>query len=144
MGRPSRLLRPRVIVYAAALSGLVSALVLVGVRRPAAEVTVLRGLGAPFSVTGPQVVNQLRLKVTNRSDKTRHFDVQVIDFPDAQVVAPELPLSVPPAEQATANLFVTAPASAIRGAKHVRLRVGDSREFQTVDYTLMGPQRETP
>jgi cytochrome c oxidase accessory protein FixG len=143
-GRPSRLLRPRVIVYAAALSGLVSALVLVGVRRPAAEVTVLRGLGAPFSVTGPQVVNQLRLKVANRSDKTRHFDVQVIDFPDAQVVAPELPLSVPPAEQATANLFVTAPARAIRGAKHVRLRVGDSREFQTVDYTLMGPQRETP
>ncbi|RYZ02428.1 MAG: cytochrome c oxidase accessory protein CcoG [Myxococcales bacterium] len=143
-GRATRLLRPRVIVYALVLVGLLSALVFVGKRRPEAEVTVLRGVGAPFSVTGQQVVNQLRLKVTNRSEESRRFSVRLIDFPDARVIAPELPLLVAPTEQGAASFFVAVPADAIRGARHVRLRVGDEHEFQTVEYTLMGPQGDTP
>jgi cytochrome c oxidase accessory protein FixG len=142
-GEPARLLRPRVAIYALVLLGLVVTLVLTGERRPQAEVTILRGLGAPFSVTGQQVVNQLRLKVRNRSEQPRRFDVRIVDLPEAQLIAPELPLQVAPSEQAAASFFVTAPLGALHGSKRVRLRVGDEQQFETVEYTLLGPQGDS-
>lgn len=143
-GQPARLLRPRVAIYAVVLFGLLTALVLATRRSPKAEITLLRGLGAPFTVAGPLVVNQLRLKVTNRSSEAREVHVAVADFPDARLIAPELPLVVAPAEQASASFFVTAPVTSIRGTRHVRLRIGDARDYQTIDYTLLGPQGDTP
>lgn len=139
-GEPVRVLRPRVIIYAAILLGLLVALVVTGQRRPSAEITVLRGLGAPFTVAGNQVVNQLRLKVTNRSEEPRRFEVTLLDFPEAQVIAPELPLRLAPSAQGAASFFVTAPRQLIVGQKAVRLRVGSPDAFETVDYTLLGPQ----
>ncbi len=142
-GEKPRLLRTRVVLYALVLAGLVVALVLGGGSTPQAEITILRGVGAPFTVTGQQVVNQLRLKVTNRSEQTRAFDVSLLNVPEARLVAPELPLRVGPSEQATANFFVTAPLSVVAGQRRVQLRVGDARDAQTVVYTLLGPQGET-
>jgi cytochrome c oxidase accessory protein FixG len=142
-GVPTRLLRPRVAIYGVVLLGLLGALVLVGERAPRAEVTILRGLGAPFTTTGNQVVNQLRLKVANRSDKTRRFAVQVVDLPEASLIAPELPLVVASEAQGSASFFVMAPLSAVRGHRRVRLRVGDDAVAQTVEYTLLGPEGDT-
>jgi len=133
-------LRPRVVIYALVLAGAVGALLLVGRARPSAEVTILRGLGAPFSVTGDDVVNQLRLKVTNRSDKPRNFSVTVVDFPQAKLVAAELPLRLAPSDQGTASFFVMTPRSALHGSRHVQLRVGDATSAELVSYTLLGPE----
>jgi cytochrome c oxidase accessory protein FixG len=143
-GAQTKLLRPRVAIYGLVLVGLLAVLTLTGKRRPEAEITVLRGLGAPFTVTGDRVVNQLRLKVNNRSAAARHFRVTVLDFPEASLVAPELPLVVGADEQGSASFFITAPSSALRGARQVRFRIGDARDFQTVDYALLGPQGNTP
>lgn len=139
-GKSVRLLRARVVLYALALLGLVAALLLLGSSSPAAEVTVLRGLGAPFQVNGDDVVNQLRLKVRNRSEKPASFGLTLVGMPEARVVAAELPLVVPAAEQAVANVFVVAPRSALRGSRRVQLRVGDGAQAQLVPYTLLGPQ----
>lgn len=143
-GARTKLLRPRVAIYGLVLVGLLAALTLTGKGRPEAEITVLRGLGAPFTVTGDRVVNQLRLKVDNRSEASRRFGVTLLDFPEASLIAPELPLVVAPDEQASASFFVTAPSRALRGVRHVRLRIGDVRDFQTVDYALLGPQGNIP
>lgn len=143
-GAQTKLLRPRVAIYGLVLVGLLAMLTFTGKRRPEAEITVLRGLGAPFTVTGDRVVNQLRLKVNNRSEAARHFRVTVLDFPEASLVAPELPLVVAADEQGSASFFVTAPSSALHGVRHVRFRIGDARDFQTVDYALLGPQGNTP
>jgi cytochrome c oxidase accessory protein FixG len=139
-GTPTSKLRPRVVIYAVVLGGLLSALVLIGRARPTAEVTILRGLGAPFSVSGDEVVNQLRLKVRNRSEKTRDFSVEILDLPEAKLVAPELPLHIAPGEQASANFFVMAPKNAVRGSHHVKLRVGEPSAAEVVSYTLLGPE----
>lgn len=139
-GKSVRLVRARVVIYALALLGLVSALVLLGGSSPAAEVTVLRGLGAPFQVNGDEVINQLRLKVRNRSEASAGFGLALVDMPEARVVAAELPLVVPASEQAVANVFVVAPRSALRGSRRVQLRVSDGTHEQLVPYTLLGPQ----
>jgi cytochrome c oxidase accessory protein FixG len=139
-GKPTSLLRVRVVIYALALAGLVTALLLLGGSNASAEVTVLRGLGAPFQVNGDEVVNQLRLKVRNRSEKPGRYGVELVGMPDARVVAAELPLLVPASEQAVANVFVVAPRSAIPGSRHIQLRVSDGAHAQLVPYTLLGPQ----
>ncbi len=138
-GSPPRLLRLRVVIYGLILIGLTAALVLLGGKSDASEVTLLRGQGAPFSESGDQVINQLRLKVRNRTDKPQRFAVQIVDFPAAKIVAPELPLAVAPAQQAVAPFFVVAPRSEVHGTRRVQIRVSDGHEAQLVPYTLLGP-----
>jgi cytochrome c oxidase accessory protein FixG len=142
-GKKAAWLRPRVIIYAIALVGLVSALFWLGSGQKPAEITVLRGLGAPFSVSGNEVVNQLRLKVRNRSEAPSTFSVSVSGMPEARLVAPELPLTVPASEQAVANFFVIVPRSALHGSRRVELRVGSGASWQVVSYTLLGPEGDT-
>jgi cytochrome c oxidase accessory protein FixG len=139
-GEQARLLRPRVIIYALALVGLVAALLLLGSKSPTAEVTILRGLGAPFQANGDEVINQLRLKVRNRSEATARFPLELIGMPEARVVSAELPLVVPASEQAVATVFVVAPRWALRGSRRIQLRVGTGEQATLVTYTLIGPQ----
>jgi cytochrome c oxidase accessory protein FixG len=133
-------LRPRVVIYAVVLLGLLTSLVSLAGARPSAEVTVLRGLGAPFSVSGDEVINQLRLKVRNRGEKPRRFGVTLLGMPEAKLVAAELPLRVEASEQAAVSFFVVAPRSALQGSRRVQLRVGDAMGSELVSYTLLGPQ----
>jgi cytochrome c oxidase accessory protein FixG len=141
-GTKTALLRPRVAIYAMALVGLVSALALLSGRQNPAEITILRGLGAPFSVSGDEVVNQLRLKVRNRSEAPSSFNVTLKGLPEARLVAPELPLTVPASEQAVASFFVILPRAALHGSRRIELRVGSGQSWQVVPYTLLGPEGE--
>jgi cytochrome c oxidase accessory protein FixG len=143
-GEPTSKLRLRVVIYGLALLGLLAALLLLGNSRPSAEVTILRGLGAPFSVSGDDVVNQLRLKVANRGAKPRDFAVTLVDLPEAKLIAPELPLRVAAAEQGIASFFVVVPRAKLHGSRHVRLRVGDTTSTELIPYTLLGPESDTP
>ncbi len=133
------LLRPRVAIYSFVLIGMLVALGLVGGRRPSADVTILRGLGAPFTQSGAEVINQLRLKVQNRSDVEQAFRVELVGLPEARLVAPELPLLVPAGEQRATSFFVVLPHSSVRGQKRVQLRIAGGAEAQLVPYTLLGP-----
>jgi cytochrome c oxidase accessory protein FixG len=142
-GAKTAWLRPRIVIYGIALVGLVSALLWVGGAQKAAEITILRGLGAPFSVSGDEVINQLRLKVRNRSEAPSSFGVEVSGMPQARLVAPELPLTVPASEQAVANFFVIVPRAALHGSQRVELRVGSGQSWQVVSYTLLGPEGDT-
>ncbi len=141
-GQRTSSLRPRVVIYALALLGLLTALLLAGGKATTADVTILRGLGAPFTQNGNQVINQLRLKVQNRSEATQRFRVEVLGLADATVIAPELPLEVGAGEQASASFFVTAPSSSLHGKKRVQLRVSDGHASQLITYTLLGPEAE--
>lgn len=139
-GAPPSFIRPRIAIYAAVLLLLLAALSFAASDPRTADVTVLRGLGAPFSRSGQQVANQLRLKVQNRSDSAQSFRVEVLDMPRARVIGPELPLRVAAGEQGSVSFFVTAPSSEVPGQKRIRLRVTDGQTEQLVDYTLLGPQ----
>ncbi len=139
-GAKTPILRARVGIYAVVLAGLVAALLLLGRGRNGAEITILRGLGAPFSVSGDEIINQLRLKVRNRSNETNDFQVTVVGLPQARLVAPELPLKVPASEQAAASFFVIVPRAELHGSRRIELRVGSGQNWQLIPYTLLGPE----
>jgi cytochrome c oxidase accessory protein FixG len=134
-------LRPRVLVYLTILVGLLVGLAVTASTTRAAEVTLLRGIGAPFEIQDGLVTNQLRVKIQNRSDEERHFRLELLDVPGARLVTPEFPLPVPAGERRTTSVFVRIPpASLVDGRRAIRLRVSDELGFsEEVGYGLLGP-----
>ncbi len=134
-------LRPRVMTYAIILAGLVVALTALASTRKAAEVTILRGIGAPFELQDGLVTNQLRVKIQNRSDQERHFEMALLDAPGALLVAPEFPLSVAAGERRTTSVFVRIPPSSlVQGRRSIRLEITDELGFsEQLPYGLLGP-----
>jgi cytochrome c oxidase accessory protein FixG len=140
---PKGLLRPRVIVYPALLVVLAAALLVVGRgRTTTAEVTLLRGLGAPYAEQGDLVQNHVRVKIRNRTDTEQSFLISLEGAGDASLVAPENPLHVPPGEQTTESVFVLSPRRAFSaGLRHVSVRVTSGTSFSLeLPYELLGPE----
>src|SRR6187431_111933 len=88
-GKKAPLLRPRVVIYSVLLLALLTILTCALLFKPGAEVTILRGIGAPFTESGPQVVNQIRIKVQNRTSLAQRYHVELTDLGAAQLIAPE-------------------------------------------------------
>ncbi|HWP04817.1 MAG TPA: cytochrome c oxidase accessory protein CcoG [Polyangiaceae bacterium] len=139
---PARIFRPRVVVYGVLLAGLLVTLgTLAGTRQPA-EVTVLRGLGAPFTVEQGRVTGALRVKVQNRGAEGRRYRLEILASPPVTLIAPENPLDVAGGAHRTTALFVVAPTNSFHaGRREIVVRVADDHGF-TADtpYRLVGPE----
>lgn len=141
-GTKTRVLRPRVMIYAALVCLLTGLLIAQTRARPQAEVIVLRGLGAPFEMRDGLAINQLRVKIQNRSRVHMAYTIELLDAPGARLVAPENPLSLDAGEQRTTSIFVLAEARQFEhGERKVRLRVRDEASGfeRTLQYRLLGP-----
>ncbi|MFI5312174.1 MAG: cytochrome c oxidase accessory protein CcoG [Gemmatimonadales bacterium] len=141
-GHVRHLLRPRTVLYPAAFLLFFGSFIVALAMKPGADVTMLGAIGAPFTrEPDGSVVNQVRLKVTNRSREPRRYSVELLGAAGARVLAPELPLAVEAGRTATTSLFVILPAAAFhdRGLP-VRFRISDGAGF-TTDYAwrLRGP-----
>jgi len=143
-GRKASILRPRVVIYSLLLLGLLVILTSALSFKPGAEVTILRGIGAPFTENGAQVVNQIRIKVQNRTSAAQSYQVELADLPEAQLISPENPLPVAAGEQRTTSVFVMAPKSALsHGRRALHFRISDGHGYRAdFPYELLGP--ETP
>ncbi len=141
-GHKAALLRPRVVIYSALLLGLLGILTNALLVKPGVEVTILRGIGAPFGESGPQVINQIRIKIRNRSRAAQNYHVELADLAAAQLISPEDPLPVPAGEQRTTSVFVLAPRSVFSNARRaVHFRITDSHGYRgDFPYELLGPE----
>ena len=111
-----------------------------------ADVTILRGIGAPFTESGASVVNQIRIKIRNRSGADQGYHVEIADLSCATLIAPEDPLTIAAGEQRATSVFVMAPKSAFRGgARAVHFRITDARGYHAeLPYQLLGPEGTQP
>jgi cytochrome c oxidase accessory protein FixG len=137
-------LRPRLVVYSAILLIMFGAFTFSLAGKSSADVTLLRGLGAPFSVLpNGEISNQIRIKITNRSTEERSYLVETVDSEDVTLVAPENPLVVGAGQTEMTGAFLTAPASIFTdGEAPITLRIGDGVDFSSdIDYRLLGPSR---
>jgi cytochrome c oxidase accessory protein FixG len=148
-GQPRRMLRPRVVIYPLLLAVVWGALAYALFHRAPADVTVLRGIGSPFTMTpSGMVMNQIRVKIVNRESADRRYEVSLVepsgDAGTLGLIAPENPLPVHPGKAATAPFFVTAPRSAFHdGRREVGLRVDNGAGWSTVmSYRLLGPEHD--
>lgn len=150
-GGKAKIVRVRVVAYAALLSVLLSALVFFGGQRSDTDVTILRGIGAPFVLEGDTVRNQVRVKIESRSSDTEVFLIEVLrneqamrplSETNATVIIPENPMSVGAKERRTTSFFVVQSKSAFQnGRMPIVVRVTpEGGEPIDVSYHLLGPE----
>jgi cytochrome c oxidase accessory protein FixG len=141
-GERGRLARPRLFIYSAVLvviAGVFTALVS---QTRGADVTLLRGLGVPFTeLSNGEVANPVRVKITNRTHEPRTYRLTVFEGRPARFLDEGLTVTVQPTAATTRNLVLTAPArSFVRGKHKVGLRIMDDRQSNTdVEYEMLGP-----
>ena len=137
-----KFIRPRLVVYSAMLLIMFSALGFSLVGKSTADVTILRGLGAPFSVLpSGDVSNQIRIKIANRSSEERSYEFELVDADGLTLVAPENPLIVAAGDsQMTAAFITTRPSSFTAGELEITLHITDGIDFEELrTYRLLGP-----
>lgn len=141
-GKPTRVLRPRVAIYAALLGIALGALVLFRTRQGTADVTVLRGLGEPYVVDAGTVRNHIRVKIENRSGADRDYTIELKGVAGGRLIAPENPLHVRQGTHESCAVFVIAPQSLFaNGPLPIQIRVFDGAQFdREVPYRLIGPR----
>lgn len=141
--QPTPIWRTRVAIYSGLLVVLLGALVAFGSVRKEAEVTVLRGIGAPFTLRGEDVISELRIKVRNRESAPRNYRLSLVGASQVQLIAPENPLDVAAGAQRTTAVFAIAPRSSFSaGVRKIEVRVSDERGFSIdVPYRLIGPEK---
>ena len=141
----TRLFRPRVVIYPVLLAVLLGALVALGSSRPRADVTVLRGIGAPFTLDGDSVTGELRVKVANRTNASARYRIELVGAPSVHLIAPENPLEVAAGSQRTTAMFTVAPRAAFSAGRcELSVRVSDGHGMrQDLPYRLLGPTTET-
>jgi len=142
-GKPQRFLRPRVVIYPLIMLLVWGGLAYALEHRGSADVTVLRGIGAPYGVLPDgRISNQLRVKVVNRTAEARRYTISIENAPDLAVVSPDNPLELEAGKSGTASVFVMAPASAIpHGLREIEVGVTDGAGFaKSTHYRLLGPE----
>ena len=143
-GEAKRLVRPRAFAYPLVMTILVGMLVFTGKQTTEADVTVLRGLSAPFVVDATGVRNQIRIKVQNRGSEEHSYTIELLDADGAKLIAPENPLQVKSGERRETTVFVLAPRGLFTaGKRNVEFKISDGERFErTLPYKLLGPGGE--
>ena len=142
-GKKTSILRPRVVIYPLILVLVFGMLAISLARKQDTDVTILRGLGAPYTqLPNGQISNQVRIKLVNRSSETRLYAITLVEGEGVEMIAPENPVRVRAGKTETTAVFLNvSPGSFARGERSVRIRIhsGDSfeREFT---YRLLGPE----
>jgi cytochrome c oxidase accessory protein FixG len=144
-GHKRHIIRPRTVLYPLALAVFLGGFTYTLITRDAADVTVLGGIGEPFTrEAGGRVANQLRVKIANRTNADHAYRIEVLGAEAGSVVVPQNPLAVPAGAMAVTPLFVLLPTKAFHDGEHrVTVRVSDGSGFSTtVPYRLVGPEEE--
>jgi cytochrome c oxidase accessory protein FixG len=144
-GRKSSWVRARVLLYPLALALAFGSLVFLLGTRADAEVTLLRGLGDPYTLQPDgAVANQVRIKVSNRGGSARDYRIAIEGVPGATVIAPMNPLPVPAGETRTTSVFVVLPRDRFEhGEVAASVVLSDGGRFSaTLPYRLLGPEDE--
>jgi cytochrome c oxidase accessory protein FixG len=140
-----RVVRPRVIVYPTIIAGLVTALLIVFLGRAAADVSLVRGRGAPFVQRDDgTIANQVKIKLVNRTAQAATYTLSaesLVGHSGIVLQAEDDPVTLGPGEMRTVPGQIVAPrAEFVNGALDVRVVVHDEGKFSAmVPFRLVGP-----
>jgi len=143
-GKP-HLIRPRIIIYPLILVGLISVFVFLLSTKPAADVLLIRGQGLPFAVVeNKEIANQIRMRLSNRTELPATYTAEVIDPPGAYIKDFK-PIKIDATETVSENILFIAPYSVFNDGEVVlKVRITDDQNhydhIQT--YKMLGPLSE--
>jgi cytochrome c oxidase accessory protein FixG len=137
--------RVRVILYPLALAVTLGLFLFFLANRASTEVTLLRGTGAPYQFGDDgTIVNEVRLKFSNRGHDERRYRLELVGTPDARLIAPINPFPVGGGRTLTTTVFVVSGrASYHRGERQAIFRVEDGEGFgRNYLYRMPGPEHD--
>jgi cytochrome c oxidase accessory protein FixG len=138
-GKPGRILRPRIIVYAVLLAALVSAWAWGVLHRSPLIADVLRDRNALYRETASGIENGYTLKLANKTDRAQRYVVAMRGAADLQLRDPGT-IEVPAGDVASVPLIVVG-ASDARGRRRIEfdVRAADGSAGDIVDSSFFGP-----
>lgn len=141
-GRPRRVWRPRLVVYAAAAGVAVLSATLALAARTSFEATVVRQPGVPWVVDGDAVRNQLEVHLTNKHGTPARFQVQVRAPVRARIGLGQSAVELPPLGDLRIPLVVTVARADLPPALVLQLEVAsDDGSVQRQEIRFVAPPR---
>ena len=148
-GEPSKLLRPRTIIYPAILLVIAGLFAYVLGTKSDFDAVLLRSKGQPFSVLEDgSIRNALKVKLTNRADEEQTLRVELGPGAPQGTVIETFEATLSPGEMKTVTVLSVAPAIEFlkhRGQIEVTLQVtsasGDRSDIQG---QMLGPDTQLP
>ncbi|TPV92896.1 MAG: cytochrome c oxidase accessory protein CcoG [Myxococcales bacterium FL481] len=142
-GQKTKVFRSRVVAYALALAGVIGAMTFSFAERQDVTLNLGRQPKAPYAfLPDGRVQNSLRLRVSNRGDEPRNFDVRLVSPADGELVIPIAPFVVKPEEVKHVPVFLLQAATAPAGRMY-EIEVHDDHGFQeTVSIAFVSAVRE--
>jgi cytochrome c oxidase accessory protein FixG len=142
-GGKAHLIRPRIIIYPVILVVLISAFVYLLQTKPIADVLFIRGQGSPFTtvVERQEVSNQVRIRVTNRTDEPAVYLAEIVS-PEGARMQGFTPITLDASNTESRNFLIIAPFTDFeQGEATAQIRVfNESGTFETtMPFKLLGP-----
>jgi polyferredoxin len=142
-GKPTRILRPRVLAYCGVIALVTILFVVLIAGRTPFYITLLRGLGRPYVVhDSGEVENLVRIKIVNRTDGERTYRIQGVS-PDTMRIAGTSEFTIGPQGVATEPLRLMTPVDAFvqnHGLIDAQIQVTDDQQATIEhEYPLFGP-----
>jgi polyferredoxin len=143
-GKTGGLLRARTLIYPVLIAAIATAFLSVFFATKSFEAVVVRELGNPHTITQQGLVrNNLKLKLTNRTDEAMTFEIKLESPTGAQVELRETSFTVAKRTNKTFHISIVAPPDCFElGRASSRITVNNSDQVsRTIDVTLIGPYR---
>ncbi|MEX2500569.1 MAG: cytochrome c oxidase accessory protein CcoG [Wenzhouxiangellaceae bacterium] len=118
VGRKSRILRPRIFIYLAALLVLMALFAVVLAGREMIDMDILRDRTALYRTAGDEIENPYQLKVTNRTEQPVRLAVEAAGIEGVWVVAPRQGFEVPADEVSNRPMTLAVPRGALGPGMH--------------------------
>lgn len=142
-GKPTRVLRPRVLIYGLILSALMVGWAWGVLHRSPLIAEVLRDRNALYLQVGDVVRNDYTLKLVNKTDAPKTYRIQLQADPalHLRLVGQPLELRVPAGAVVAQAIEVEAPASGVRGRHPIALLIqsDDGSARAQVESAFFGP-----
>ncbi|WP_405221374.1 cytochrome c oxidase accessory protein CcoG [Lentisalinibacter sediminis] len=142
-GEKTRVVRPRVIVYAVLLTVLMGAFVYALSQRSALTLDVIRDRNALYREVGDGFIeNSYQLKLINKTDRAHSYEIGVSGIEGARVEVPGGDIRIPSGEVLGVPVIVQAPREAVRGVSEVTFTLqaeDDARITQSRETKFVAP-----
>ena len=148
-GMPRKLVRMRTVLYPVILVVMLGGLLVALVTKDTADVTVLRGIGAPFTEEADgRIANQIRIKIANRGRNEAEYAIAVSGLDETgmlnrevSIVAPENPMKIAGGATRSTSMFILLPRRVfVHGERDITLTVSDGHSvMQEISWRLLGP-----
>lgn len=141
-GEPTRLARPRTLIYFTAVVALSGVFLYALANKAAFDVNLLRGAGSPYQLSEEgEVQNSLLIRIVNRTEVSSQYYIEVVDPQEVRITAGATITELAPGQTTEQSLSFTAPREAFRmGKAELQLRIlNDHDQSVEEQVSMLGP-----